>query len=1316
MATLALAAVGAAAGGALLPGGISLLGATLSGAALGSQIGALAGSYVDSALFGAGGSKVVEGPRLQKVHLTASTEGAPVPRLYGRARAGGQVIWADEIIEKRVASSAGGSGKGVGGKGQTSQKVEYQYFASFAVAICEGEITGLGRVWADGRELDLTRIITRLYTGSEAQAADALISAKLGADAAPGFRGTAYVVFQELPLAEFGNRIPQLSFEVSRAVDKFGDKIRGAVLIPGSGEFVYATQPVSQTFGLGRSRPENVHTLAGDTDWQVAVDQLQAALPNASAVSLVVSWFGTDLRAGNCQIKPGVERTQKTTAPLTWSVCGVDRHSAYVVSTRDGRPAYGGTPSDQTAVAAIEDLKARGLDVILTPFILMDVPEGNTLGDPYGGSVQGAYPWRGRITCDPAPVRPGTVDKTAAAAVQIAQFVGTATPNHFSLSGKSVVYSGPNEWSLRRMVLHHAFLAKAAGGVSAFVIGSELRGLTTVRSSTSHYPFVAALVSLAADVKAVLGPSTKVTYAADWTEYFGHQPQDGTGDVYFHLDPLWASPAIDAVSIDCYWPLADWREGSGHVDERAGWRSVYDPGYLRANVRGGEGFDWYYASAADRVTQTRTPITDGSGKPWVFRSKDIRSWWSNAHYNRPGGIESSTPTAWVPQSKPFWFTEIGCPAVDKGANQPNVFVDPKSSENALPHFSRGTRDDLIQRRVIDAMISTFDPEDPAFDPAANPVSAVYGGRMVSVDRILPYCWDARPYPAFPSALDVWGDGSNWELGHWLNGRMAGGALDATLKAMMRDFGFDRARVEPMPGTVQGYVLDRVLSAREALQPLELAYFFDVLESCGEVAFRPRGQTSGEVAVAVQELVETKAGSPLLTVTRGQESDLPASAKITYVDAARDYQPAVAEARRLTGASGRVAQAEVPIVMDTLSAQPVAETQLFEAWSVRERFSFTLPPSRLAVEPGDVLTLTGNGLPQRVKVREIGDHGARDIEGRAFDAEVYRSSPSAGRQWATPPSVSTGQPVGLFLDLPLLRGDEPVEAGYVAASQSPWPGGVAVYSSPETTGFVLRAVIAAQATLGITATAMGPGPLGVFDYGTRVRVEVAEGQLASISTLQACAGGNLAAVETPEGDWEVFQFLSATLVAPGVYELSGLLRGQAGTEHAMRAPLAAGAPFVLLDESLARLPLTPAEVGLALNWRYGPSSRDAGDASYVAKTHAFRGVGARPYAPVHARGSRSGGDLTVTWIRRTRVGGDTWSVADVPLSELFERYEADVLDVAGAVKRTLAATSPSVFYSAAQQIADFGAPQPAVSVRIHQIGGDGNRGPALAAVV
>ena len=315
---------------------------------------------------------------------------------------------------------------------------------------------------------------------------------------------------------------------------------------------------------------------------------------------------------------------------------------------------------------------------------------------------------------------------------------------------------------------------QAAGGVDAFVIGTELKGLTQVRSSAASYPFVTALVQLAADVRSIVGPGTKVTYAADWSEYFGHQPQDGSGDVFFHLDPLWSSASIDAIGIDLYWPLADWREGRSHLDYVAGARSVNDLAYLRGNVQGGEGFDWYYASAAARDAQVRTPITDGAGKPWVFRYKDLKSWWLNAHYDRPGGVEAATPTSWVPQSKPFWFLEIGCPAVHLGANQPNVFVDPKSAESALPYYSKGTRDDLMQRRYLQALVEAFDPDHESCIPGLNPVSGLYGGRMVDLDHVHVYAWDARAYPAFPTNVDEWGDGENWRLGHWLNGRMAVG--------------------------------------------------------------------------------------------------------------------------------------------------------------------------------------------------------------------------------------------------------------------------------------------------------------------------------------------------------------------------------------------------------------------------------------------------------------------------------------------------------------------------------------------------------------
>jgi hypothetical protein len=276
-------------------------------------------------------------------------------------------------------------------------------------------------------------------------------------------------------------------------------------------------------------------------------------------------------------------------------------------------------------------------------------------------------------------------------------------PSDFAVSGETVSWTGgADDWGLRRMILHYAHLCAAAGGVGAFLIGSELRGrhyhpLGRPAATRRYRRFR----DLAADVRAILGARDRDQLCSRLVaSIFGHQPGDGSGDVFFHLDPLWADAAIDFVGIDLYWPLSDWRDGAAHADAEARLARDLRLGYLQANIAGGEGYDWFYASDADRAAQVRTPITDGAaGKPWVFRYKDLQRWWSNPHVDRPGGVESATPTAWVPESKPIRFTEIGCPAIDRGSNQPNVFVDPKSAESARPHFSRGWRDDAIQRAI-----------------------------------------------------------------------------------------------------------------------------------------------------------------------------------------------------------------------------------------------------------------------------------------------------------------------------------------------------------------------------------------------------------------------------------------------------------------------------------------------------------------------------------------------------------------------------------------------------------------------------------------
>ncbi|MGN6497851.1 MAG: GTA baseplate fiber-binding domain-containing protein [Tsuneonella sp.] len=189
MATLLLTAVG-----------------TLVGGPLGGAVGALAGRSIDGAIAGSG---TREGPRLKELSVTTSSYGARIAQHFGRMRAAGTIIWATDLAEHK--DTAGG------GKGKP-KTVSYSYSISFAVALASRPIKGVGRIWADGNLLrgaagDLKVGGTlRVYTGHGDQDPDPLIASAQGA--CPAFRHRAYVVFEDLALADYGNRIPALTFEI----------------------------------------------------------------------------------------------------------------------------------------------------------------------------------------------------------------------------------------------------------------------------------------------------------------------------------------------------------------------------------------------------------------------------------------------------------------------------------------------------------------------------------------------------------------------------------------------------------------------------------------------------------------------------------------------------------------------------------------------------------------------------------------------------------------------------------------------------------------------------------------------------------------------------------------------------------------------------------------------------------------------------------------------------------------------------------------------------------------------------------------------
>jgi hypothetical protein len=1286
MAALVLSVAGGAVGGAVF-GPV--------GAIAGRIVGAIAGNVIDHSLFGDNSDRYLEGPRLADLDVMASTEGAPIPRIYGRARLSGQVIWAtklEEVVSTRTESTGGGKG---GSSGPTTTTTTYSYFANFAVGLCAGPIGRVMRVWADGSPLDLSGLTMRTYAGTEDQTADPLMVARDGADEVPAYRGLAYVVFERLPLENFGNRIPQLAFEVMRPIGALETMVRAVTLIPGTTEFGYEPAEVVQLLGPGQLAPENRHVGYTPADVDAALDTLQGACPNLERVAVVAAWFGTDLRANHCVILPGVDSAVKQTHPASWSVNGLSRASAHLVSTVDGRPAFGGTPSDDSVTHLIQALRGRGLKITLYPFIVMDVPAGNTLPDPWSSaSSQPAYPWRGRISCDPAPGRSGSPDGTSGAASQIDAFFGAGDPSAYGY---------------RRLVLHYAQLAAAAGGVDAFLIGSELRGLTRVRSASGVYPAVTRLAQLTADVKAIVGSGTVVTYGADWTEYGAHVVDSGASEVRFPLDALWASAAIDAVGIDYYAPLADWRDGAAHLD-RAIAESIYDRAYLAGNLRGGDAYDWFYASDAHRVAQTRTPITDGRGKPWVFRAKDIWSWWSNAHYERVGGAELSSHTAWVPQGKPIWLTEIGCAAVDKGANQPSVFPDAKSSESGLPYFSTGRRDDLMQRRFIEAVLTTFDPAHGA-STTNNPVSSVYGGRMLDPSAIHLWTWDARPYPVFPAALDVWSDGPNWDTGHWLTGRLGGAPLDALIATILTDAGIDGFDAGALGEGPDGYVIDRPMSPRAAIEPLAAAYAFEASEDGATLRFRPRG---GEVAgeLTDDDLVLPEERAPL-ALTRAQETELPREVSLGYTDGEFDYRRAAVTSRRLVGAAARAAHADLAVISNDAAMERRAESWLQDLWAGRESAAFALPPSALAVTPGDVIGLTSGGRRRLIEIRETVDTESRRISARTIDPDVFELEVAAPRRVAPAPPVPVGPVQARVLDLPALPGDDTPVLQHLAVFADPWPGPVAVWRSRDGASYERIATVLAPAIMGETLDALPRGPSSRWDKAAHARVRLYGGALASVSDQRVLGGANAAAVQRPDGAWEVLQFANATLTGERTYQLARLLRGELGSEGAIADPLPAGAPFVVLDDHVVPLARGLDALGRSMQLRLVVASRDHGDAAAVSLATTPGPTALKPLAPVHLRARRDTGGVHLTWRTRRRGMGGVTFAARVPLGEASEAYALDILS-GTTVLRTLVATTPAILYPAASEIADFGSAQSSLSVRLYQLSAAVGRGfPAIA---
>ncbi len=1228
MATLVLSAAGNSAAGAV-------------GQFLGAQIGGL----IDQAVFGGGEASARHGARLKDLEVQVSTYGKMIPILYGTARIAGNVIWSRPIREVATttqASSGGGKGGGGIGGGSTRSashsQTTYRYSATLAISLCEREIAEVLRVFANGKSINPAAMAASytLYKGTETQEPDSLIQGYEGVGNVPAYRGQAYIVLEDFPLADFGNRIPNFSFEVKRKllsheVDEtpVEEMIESVVMIPGSGEFVYDDTVQFNKEGelvngnfvqKGYAERINQHNLSGQCDALTSLDQLEEALPNVDWVAVVVTWFGTSLDAGDCEIYPGVEyQNGAGTAPDSWAVGAYTRSTARLITQVDGSPIYGGTPSDASLLRYLQALKSRGYNVLFYPMVFMDIS---------------TKPWRGRITGD---------------ASEVANFFTKTNGYNAFLN-------------------HYASLLK--DDVDGFVIGSELVGLTAVQDGGDNsFPAVDALVSLAATVKSTVGESVKVTYAADWSEY--HHDANG----WYHLDSLWASDDIDMVGIDAYFPLANSPQDT-----------TYNVQSLIDGWTEGEGYDWYYSDEA-RTNQ----VALSQEYAW----KNLAWWWENEHVN-----PDMNTSAWVPESKPIWFTEYGFPSVDGAANQPNVFVDPSSSESAYPYYSAKQVDFRAQRAAITA-------------------TELKWADSAMVERKFLWTWDARPFPFWPDLTNVWSDGNLWRTGHWVQGKLGQSGLANVVEEIAARVGLTSADVDTsrLKNLLEGFVLSEQTSAREALGSLRSAYFFDAVESGGQLVFVPRGSNVVAEIEEVELIPPRKDSATLLNITRQQEVELPQKLDVIYYDKAQSYQLGNQHAQRISGVSTKALETlRLPLVLSEQEAKHLAEVSLYQRWLARTHYHFTLPRDYLTLEPTDIVQVNVGNASHTIRISEVNirEGAVLEVVGVAEDVLAYQFNVEAAAELfsQTEAENNIGKTRLEILDLPAFPSDSG-EVGYlrfaVAGLENNWAGAT-IFRAEDESSYQALITTENEASIGTAATALAEGSIGIFDRKNTLTVLLfGDASLSSASELAVLNGANTALVGN-----EIIQFTTATLLESGKYMLSGLLRGRLGTEYAM-SEHSAGERFVLLDNLLEKNEISNAIIGLER--LYKPVTSGATLAVSDSVSFTYQAQCLKPYAPVHLTAVRDGvGNMTLEWMRRNRLHGEWRNGVDVPISEREEIYEIDILDGTTVVRTISGITSSTANYSATEQVADFGGVQSTLSVKLYQISEIIGRGHAALATL
>lgn len=515
-------------------------------------------------------------------------------------------------------------------------------------------------------------------------------------------------------------------------------------------------------------------------------------------------------------------------------------------------------------------------------------------------------------------------------------------------------------------------------------------------------------------------------------------------------------------------------------------------------------------------------------------------------------------------------------------------------------------------------------------------------------------------------------------------------------------------------SLRGYVVGNTTSAEAAIQPLSLAWNFDLADQAGNLRFQVRDRAP--VGVITLDDLGAHEGEDVpdpLEWNRAVETSLPRQSSVTFSDPERDYQPNTQSDVRTEGSADSNLDTQLAMVMTADQGRQTASRLLWEAWNGRQTATGALTDRWRHVLAGQLyLFETPAGLePLRVKNRSRGVNGIIEIELSRDNLEVYRSTTRGAEATVPDNPVRAPAPARpILLDLPLLLDADNNSAegfyyGAYAISGGGWRG-ADVFMMTEPNGSLIGiGTQSAETTVGTGRSNLVALPSGFdvdedWDDTSVLSVELFHSgmTLEGLSDADVLAGGNAAYIGPTGGPGgEIIQFGVAVQTGPTTWELSHLRRGQKGTNTFATAH-GNGQQFVLLELGSIQRASTGFDVLNSARYFKAVGMMTSPDDAQVV-TFTNTGIGLRPYSPTDlAVAGPAPGDLTLSFVRRSRVG---WPAQQPPpLAEETEAFQLQIMDGA-TVKRTVELTTTSFVYTSAMQTTDFGAPVTSLTWRVAQ---------------